>query len=238
MQQRNSSPLSTILMGIPLAAMPLMAIFGIPNLAPLTAQTSELNSFFQSPPTDVAGQASAQPFNQTGFGESGQSSVTGSAAPAWNSGGTSAPTAEMGQASAPAANSLNAPQNRVEVPWQQDSQQNLTAQLANPVNTQPVTMVQQSSPQQNSATGIGVSGQQPVASPSAISWQGAIAQLQQWGIENYRLQAGSRPGQFLFVCFYKPAENPTLTVRYEAEAEDPLAAVSNVLQQIQGQSGL
>lgn len=67
---------------------------------------------------------------------------------------------------------------------------------------------------------------------SSMTFQQAIEILNQFGVSQYRLEAGSRPDQFFFACFYNPPANPTVTMRFEAEANEPIRAVEMVLDQI------
>ncbi|WP_437201366.1 hypothetical protein [Planctomicrobium sp. SH664] len=67
---------------------------------------------------------------------------------------------------------------------------------------------------------------------SQLTWRQASLRLAELGIEKYHVEAGSTEGQFLFVCVYTPHDAPHVTHRFEAEAEDPLQAVSKVLNQV------
>lgn len=70
-------------------------------------------------------------------------------------------------------------------------------------------------------------------SPSAgTNWRDASRQLQELGITQYHLERGHQQDTFLFVCMFSPGDNPQVTQRFEAEAQDPLAAVQDVLRQV------
>ncbi len=77
----------------------------------------------------------------------------------------------------------------------------------------------------------------PAANESATSWKSAIEKLRLCGIERFRLEPGSSPESFLFVCFLESDTNPGVTYRFEAEGEQPLTAVAEVMSQVQQHSG-
>jgi hypothetical protein len=60
----------------------------------------------------------------------------------------------------------------------------------------------------------------------------AIEKLRAVGIERYRLEPGLTAGQFLFVCQANPVAGDPAIHRFEAEANDPAAAVEDVLKQV------
>lgn len=60
----------------------------------------------------------------------------------------------------------------------------------------------------------------------------AVERLKSLGIRKYRLEPGDA-GTFLFVCSVNDPANARITRRFEAEANDPLLAVAEVLEQVQ-----
>ena len=74
------------------------------------------------------------------------------------------------------------------------------------------------------------------ASPSTethnMTWRSAVTALNELGIHHYHLEPGSRQLDFLFTCSYTPPDNPRVTHRFEAEAQEPLDAVHKVIQQV------
>ena len=67
---------------------------------------------------------------------------------------------------------------------------------------------------------------------SPLTWRLAVRRLNALGIRQFRLEPGSREHEFHFSCSLTPRNNPRVTLRFEAEAGDPLQAVGHVLQQI------
>lgn len=69
-------------------------------------------------------------------------------------------------------------------------------------------------------------------SAQMLTWAQASLRLSELGIK-YHLERGDREGMFLFVCLYRPQENPQVTHRFEAEGNDPLVAVNLVINQVE-----
>lgn len=67
-----------------------------------------------------------------------------------------------------------------------------------------------------------------------LNWQEASARLTELGIKKFHLERGGQEGMFMFVCLYHPSETPEVTHRFEAEGNDPLVAVNQVLSQVDG----
>ena len=65
-----------------------------------------------------------------------------------------------------------------------------------------------------------------------MTWRAATRRLQELGIDNYHLERGQSFESFLFVCSFEPAGTTNVIMRFEAEADEPLAALSDVLEQI------
>jgi hypothetical protein len=86
-----------------------------------------------------------------------------------------------------------------------------------------------SSPEGNAASGATAALS---SSDRSLTWKRAIGRLNNLGIRDYQLQAGEREGEFNFSCRLISRTNPRVIHRFEAEAADPLDAVSQVLRQI------
>jgi hypothetical protein len=67
----------------------------------------------------------------------------------------------------------------------------------------------------------------------ALTWKKAVDRLNELGIRNFRLEPGVKPGEFTFTCSYTPSQTPHVTRKFEAEADDPLKAVGQVLTQVE-----
>ena len=70
-------------------------------------------------------------------------------------------------------------------------------------------------------------------SPEArVSWQEAVQRLKVLGIRKHHFEYIESRNTFLFTCSLTPSDQPTVTQRFDAEAAEPLAAVGEVLAQI------
>lgn len=67
----------------------------------------------------------------------------------------------------------------------------------------------------------------------SLTWKEAVRRLNELEIRNFRLQPGLHDSQFAFSCMYTPSDNPRISTRFEAEADEPLKAVEKVLAQIE-----
>ena len=67
----------------------------------------------------------------------------------------------------------------------------------------------------------------------SLTWKEAVRRLNDLEIRNFRLQPGLHDNQFAFSCMYTPSDNPRISTRFEAEADEPLKAVEKVLAQIE-----
>jgi len=95
-------------------------------------------------------------------------------------------------------------------------------------------------PSQPAGTQLGNPGRSMSGSglnpPSAnrYDWHQASRKLSEMGVKNYHLERGTGDGLFLFVCQFTPSDAPHVQHRFEAEANDPLTAVNQVLNQVEG----
>lgn len=228
MRSRTGSSFATFLLALVLAAVPLMAIFGVPKLTSI-AEGNYLNKF-----------AGEKPLNPHISLENPQSD---SAAPGWGQ-GTQVQSNDPNQNNNPNPGSRNNPfgnstdtSSAISSNLNQSNSPFPSGNHANS-NSQPVVQFASNSvnDQQFSRTIPSQNNIQPVSGTNqnsqAVTWRGAIEHLNQLGINNYRLEPGVTSDQFLFVCFYTPQDNPRITIRFEAESSDPLRAVEKVLTQI------
>lgn len=65
-----------------------------------------------------------------------------------------------------------------------------------------------------------------------LTWKKARDRLTELGVTSFHIEAGSTEESWLFICTFSPGDDPRITRRFEAEASDQLAAVDGVLGQI------
>jgi len=63
-------------------------------------------------------------------------------------------------------------------------------------------------------------------------WQDAAQRLKKLGIRKYRLESRIDEQNFVFSCSLPSPDNPRVVRRFEADADNPLEAVQQVLEQI------
>lgn len=66
-----------------------------------------------------------------------------------------------------------------------------------------------------------------------ISWQQAVHRLNELGVQNFRLEPSRIAGQYVFVCWYTPRDTPQVSHQFRGEASEPLRAVQVSLEQIE-----
>lgn len=232
MSSRAGSSIGAFLVSLPVSAMLLMMVFGVPRFAPGTnGETGwdQARQFFQQfrgeskssgdkvfsdyPPTGSAA-ASEDPFARvTRGGPAGE-------APRW--GAAAAPeAAATGADPRLARNSESAPRS----PW-------------------PFSGASQGGGSPTDAPGLDrrsgelTHDQPPRAAggleSGAFTWTEARRRLAELGIHEFHLEPGLERDQYLFVCLFTPGDDARVTHRFEAEAGDPLAAVQDVLSQVDG----
>lgn len=241
--------LGTLLFAATLLAIPLMAVFGIPEFAPAIGPDDPLAEsirrssdapVFDSTPTgrvssdvelgsSVAAASTeipavfavaAAPHSAAEAAPVGRNEFAGQPEP-----GRRRPVAgSASPAVRPASLERGTPR-----PYSSRTTVNPASSLAGTTNA--ATGAVADSLRAGLSAGATTSRQPRVA--ETLTWRRAVQRLNQMGIREYRLEPGLSPDRFLFVCFYTPRENPRITHRFEAEASEPLRAVAKVLAQIE-----
>ncbi|MDP7277431.1 MAG: hypothetical protein QF363_18265 [Planctomycetaceae bacterium] len=67
----------------------------------------------------------------------------------------------------------------------------------------------------------------------SVTWNEVRTGLALVGVERFKIQPGGRGGEVHFSCVQSVPGQPRLSRRFEAEANDPVSAASDVLRQIQ-----
>lgn len=235
MPPRNGQGVATWLMFIPLLVVPLIAVFGVPQFIPESAQAesspaNELDiglgtadeSPFGEPVTDAQNggdndvpvfepmdrsTSSGDPFQNPDALRPPESS--GSDAPRWN-----APPRTDESSGDPFADIPKAPN---------DSR----SQVGTP--SQPRTAPEFHRREQSDDD----SAHSAAVLRENLTWRDAVRKLNQLGVRQYSLEPAAEPHMFRFSCDFTPDDNPRLTHRFEAEAGQPLNAVRKVIQQVE-----
>lgn len=229
--------ISSLLMSLPLIAVPCLAVFGLPSIGPATAEADADESIELGSTTtataDALGVAAEKPPASTGF------------SPTLDAGPATAPdaafaaepradrqsidrTSDRRGASAnhaagidddhpnparPAAESLGVATSSVENPF---------------ADVQPPAATTATSPRKTAAFEV-------TPATSQGSWEQVIARLKGKGAEEFYLANGETDGEFYFTCFFDTGSNTTQ--RFEAEGATPLDAASTVLAEVEEWQG-
>jgi hypothetical protein len=240
MRSTAQSSFAAMLLLIPILAVPMLAIFGVPDFAPVvesplgTAEAKGRLPAENAPPfvQPVAAQAAefAPPPGSPGAVAAGPESFPGeqqqsSRLQAIRRGGLphqpteSAPIVPVSAATPSADSPFRAAEEAEPVPF-----------AAQPGVIPPSQLPPRVMPPANTQSGFTTPA---VASSTApLTWRGAVQRLNQLEIRNFRLEPGRTSDQFVFICSYTPRDNPRVSYRFEAEADEPLKAVERVLLQI------
>ncbi len=68
--------------------------------------------------------------------------------------------------------------------------------------------------------------------PEQSGWEAAARRLKELGIRKYRLDAQIEEQTFIFICTFTSPDDARIVRRFEAEADTPLGAVQQMLEQI------
>ena len=222
MSAKGGSSLGTLLFSVPLAAIPLMAIFGIPQFAPLVASPERTRGY--------SDQEDAPEYDRRRPGDDRRLDQF---EPEFDEDLSTADD-HRGRADRSYDDRRESRGGRDERPQQEFAQawpadrNEPAGQFDDPSATRDLVL----EPQLGEATDDAARGAQSNPASAGLSWQTAAERFEAMGINGYHLEQGSAPGTFLFVCSFCTAENPNVTMRFEAEAPEPLDAVGDVLAQI------
>lgn len=254
MQARRNGFGTTLLMLVPMLAVPVMAIFGIPQFAPVAASPTEPAEHFDHPlkaenrigfSAAVPGRAIEvskrqpldlfRPYSTTEGATQDDGSNTSSAQwsdplkslnakPSVRSLPAPSPRATANAREASVRSARQLPQQVYDVFADDFSGKN--ARASDPAGELPPA------PTPNRS--------QPSAEPKRLqpefpqlTWRQAVDRLNTLGASTYRLTPGMHPQEFRFVCFVTSVDDMRITRRFESESADPLVAVEKVLAQVE-----
>lgn len=227
MNGKGGSSLGTLLFSVPLAAIPLMAIFGIPQFAPLVASPERSGSYDRH-----ADDRSSNVRIRGGRRQSDEfeEELTDSDAPEFDADRRPSLDRSLEDRYGRVAAGRGRTQNDAaeERPQAQLGEERVTDSSAIASNDDGLK------PRSTRDNVVSPAASDAPAPPAAtgLTWKSAAEQLQALSITSYHLEPGANPTSFLFVCSFVPAQHPNVTMRFESESADPLVAVDDVLAQI------
>lgn len=210
MRSGAHSSVGTILLLIPILAVPMLAIFGVPQFtpavaSPLKAQREQGNRLDDAP-TFSKSNTTSDPLVELAEGAAAE-------LPAW---------ADERDVSAV---KLTERRRNERVAASAAAEANVASPFS-VASAEPV-------PRQSRPTAHTVAPKPAMTDSSGLTWQAAVKRLNDLEIRNFRLEPGHQAQQFAFYCSFTPPESPRVSYRFEAEADEPLRAVEKVLQQIE-----
>jgi hypothetical protein len=224
MSAKQGGSFATLLLVIPLAAIPLMAIFGIPEFTHLSAsEDASALGIVRRPPEDSQSSAleyqdrAADLFVRRDVEQDSGTMPNGGISPAQPGliSRTRQTRDDFSVAAAEHSEHVSSMRNAFLTEPRRPSPRPMPTSALEP------------------AVGDALSGQLLGATESGLTWREASRRLQEIGISEYRLERGHRADRFLFVCRFSPGSNPRVVQRFEAESSEPLAAVEDVLTQVE-----
>ncbi len=235
MRTSAQGSLATVLLLIPILAVPMLAIFGVPQFAPVVASPYEDGATNRRKTESEAPPFSPHEGDRDGF-EQVASNLTADV-PEWGDhaadraakaladrrGSTSPPPRRARDSSSSEATDPS--------PFASMSEGNAAAMMAEGLpgsyrRARNVAETGEPTPKRPASRTA------PVVVDPQLTWRDAVQKLNALEIRNFRLEPGQQPLQFLFSCSYTPRDNPRVSHWFEAEADEPLRAVERVLEQI------
>jgi len=215
MSAKQGGSFATLLLAIPLSAIPLMAIFGIPEFTHLAAATQD------SDPPDLVRQAVAS-FDAP--------------APAPQTADDRHRLAAADLLSPASGEPPHTPLDDRSGTFQQaalPSVEQHQAVTSDPPQPSPRPMQTAAPAPLIRTLGGSAASPPPDATASGLTWREATRRLEEVGITDYRLQRSESLERYLFCCRFSPGGDERIVQRFEAESVEPLDAVENVLGQVE-----
>ena len=233
MSSRAGSTILTFLVSIPVAAMGLMAVFGVPPLASVIAASrglSDTNRDFEE--VDRGSRRSGQ--GQFEDWDSG----TEASAPEWNSVGTDPSATPDDSRQTEDRDDLGFPKlarNEDQAGSRESRHGGPTASRTafNGSHSQD-GLASKSDDLLSPHSGASSRLLNPLRDDNSppVSMKDSLKKLNSWGVKHYHLERGVDQDTWLFVCLFVPGDDTRIIRRFESESDDPDRAVAETVQQI------
>ena len=226
MSTRSGSLFAALLMSGPLAAIPLMAMFGVPQFATVSASTDNA-------PDDVLQRPSALFATDAQTSELTDQSTTVTPNPEKFNPFTESvhDRSDVSVQTEPTGDIVDT--SRGFAINTMETEASFSTPLSSEIDSTPGREVASalSRPSQSRPTPTTLATTPP-APPQAPTWENAAQKLQEMGIDDYRLERGLDGDTFVFICQFAPGTDTRIIRRFEAEATAPAEAVRDVLEQV------
>lgn len=223
MSTRSGGSFATLLMSGPLAAIPLMAMFGVPQFSTVSAST-------ENKPDDVLRRPEAVTSQIEELSELGEGSATSAPQPV----GEFNPFATEDRGTA-AAIGHSEPQASADDSTRLSNVGEVSASTVNASQFASASLTKTAPTVSASPQARPTLMTLPTTRPLPIhtsTWENAAQKLDEMGIDDYRLERGLADDTFVFICQFTPGADTRIIRRFEAEAYTPSEAVRDVLEQI------
>ena len=244
MRSRSGNPLATLLLSVPLLAMPLMAVFGVPQFVPVIASSmSEHRSEWDAP---LRREKVGESLAMNGFPDA-RSQLRADLRPEERLDDLFRAASPSRLADQPARHHQVEPLSNSEVSVAEGRPRVVDLFAAEPGaieltdlsdRPQAASSVRPASRDVDVRPGFSRS---PKAgderSLAGLTWRQAVRRLNVLGIHRFRLEPGHDDADFHFACEFSPDNDSRITRRFEAESTEPLQAVELVLRQIDEWNG-
>ncbi len=250
MRSRSGNSLPTLMLTLPLVAIPLMAVFGVPQFVPVIASSvseeeHEPDRYATKRSVGIGESIAPTTLITTNSTHSDESSKEGRLSDLFRPAGSKRPESRPIRAdklehvaSSGSRSSLTSTSSEVALT---DLQKSKLADLFGTETGTPDFVELRSTDRQPP---VPASAQTPRAktpsrtsssqasSADGLTWRRAVQRLNELGIHEFRLEPGRDLGEFYFACEFSQDRDSRITRRFEAEAAEPLLAVELVLRQI------
>lgn len=229
MRSQAANALSSLVMSLPLIAVPCLAVFGLPSIGPATAEaeadesielglSEELGSASSSPTTSDSSNNSFAPIFDAKQANTEQ--VAEAVDPPGADRSQIAPTSDRRGASANQALGLESEAETTRSDYPRTESQDAAVentQTADSQNANPFAEVE-------------------ADDDRPTDWESVLVRLRELGIHKFHITDGEVSGEFYFCC--SMSSGPNVTQRFEAEAATPTAAAIDVLAQVEQCQGI
>jgi|GEM_PF-1945479 hypothetical protein len=245
MSGRQGQSLTSWLMMVPLLVVPLVAVFGVPKLDLLYMANAEGEEpdieLEQSQEVPFDESMPPMPAEQMNLGSTNSSNAPIANEQPSNEGWANPfdhPQGLSNSAGSDRANNPNRANNAGNYVDPFTADQRLVADNGVRTGNQGDPFAAQNAgytrPSKDSNERVFPTSSETAPQPAPISrWREAVTRLNQLGVQKYQLSQTEEPFVFLFACDLTHPDNPRITHRFQAEAGEPLQAVTKVIQQVE-----
>ncbi|MFN0199322.1 MAG: hypothetical protein ACKVT0_21440 [Planctomycetaceae bacterium] len=229
MQSGTNGFFTMLLTAVPLLAVPALAIFGIPQFAPMSASPHAEDEEKDLLTDEGEGDSSEELLNDL---DPRSTDKTRSDGPGRRK-SRSSRGSKLRQESGADDYSHSHREDRHDIEEISSGENSSISRSGSSKSISELALDSEYIADENAVSDTAIDNRDDEQSPAdRLTWKSAVRELKRLGITDFRLEPGSAPESFLFCCMLSSADKPRVVRRFEAEAEDPLAAVADVIGQV------